>query len=69
MVNEEEFRRLEERVRELEALEFTHLRLAKQYKEPARPREGMIVYADGVEWNPGNGSGLYQYRGSVWVLL
>jgi len=69
VVNEEEFQQLKDRVRELEALEFTHIRLAKQYKEPARPREGMLAYADGTAWNPGSGLGVYQYRGSAWVLL
>ena len=24
---------------------------------PVKPREGMLVYADGVNWNPGSGAG------------
>ncbi len=32
------------------------------YVEPTRPRAGDIVYADGVEWNPGSGEGLYRYN-------
>lgn len=28
---------------------------------PLRPREGMVVYADGTDWNPGGGEGLYTY--------
>lgn len=31
------------------------------YNAPVRPRAGMIVYADGVKWNPGNGEGAYVY--------
>lgn len=34
---------------------------------PPTPREGLIAYADGINWNPGNfGSGLRQFRGGVW---
>lgn len=28
---------------------------------PKRPRTGMLVYADGTHWNPGNGEGFYFY--------
>lgn len=28
---------------------------------PLRPREGMVVYADGTDWNPGSGEGLYTF--------
>lgn len=43
------------------------LRLVGQ--EPLRPREGMIVAADGTNWNPGGGKGIYAYLGTVWVKL
>lgn len=70
MVSDEEFYRLEERVRELEAFEQTHLTLGMLYHEPARPREGMIAYADGTSWNPGGcGIGLYQFRKGQWYRL
>jgi hypothetical protein len=36
---------------------------------PARVEEGMTVKADGVNWNPGGGAGLYQYRAGAWVLV
>lgn len=36
---------------------------------PDKPRDGMIRYADGSNWNPGSGAGLYIYKGSSWVLL
>jgi hypothetical protein len=29
--------------------------------EPTKPRQGLVVYADGTNWNPGNGEGLYYY--------
>jgi hypothetical protein len=28
---------------------------------PKKPRAGMVAYADGTNWNPGNGAGLYLY--------
>ena len=33
---------------------------------PAAPDEGMIVYADGTSWDPGNGAGFYGYIGGIW---
>ena len=36
---------------------------------PDKPREWMIRCADGVNWNPGHGAGLYQYRSGVWHPL
>lgn len=34
-----------------------------------RPREGMLVRADGTDWDPGEGQGLYQRIGGVWEKL
>lgn len=39
------------------------------YVAPQKPREGMIVKADGTTWNPGSGAGWYGYRASVWRFL
>ena len=36
---------------------------------PKKPREGMIVVADGVNWNPGAGLGAYEFKAGVWVKL
>lgn len=36
---------------------------------PSRPVQGMTVYADGTDWNPGSGEGLYRYNGSSWNFL
>lgn len=38
-------------------------------REPERPRRGQLVYADGTEWDPGSGEGVYAYNGTVWVPL
>jgi hypothetical protein len=60
--------------RELETIakslnETTALELRPVFVEPARKREGMIVFADGVSWNPGGGKGAYQYSAGAWVKL
>ena len=39
----------------------------KVHVEPPRPRTGDIRYADGTDWNPGQGEGLYYYDGTRWV--
>lgn len=36
---------------------------------PAKPRAGMVRYADGTDWNPGSGEGLYLYTSSGWTKL
>lgn len=60
----EAFRQLYAAVREIQDSLFlaTHV-------VPARPKEGMIRLADGTDWNPGSGMGLYQYRSGVWMFL
>ena len=37
---------------------------------PQKPRQGMIRYADGTNWNPGQGEGIYfMNAGGTWVKL
>lgn len=36
---------------------------------PTRPIEGMVAFADGTNWNPGAGKGLYKYQAGAWVAL
>ena len=36
---------------------------------PSKPRAGDIRLADGTDWNPGSGQGLYAYYASAWHLL
>lgn len=52
-----------------EMSETTAVDLRPIYAEPLRPREGMLVFADGTEWNPGAGVGTYEYSGGAWVKL
>ena len=60
--------------------EFQHLtkrlnspsetRYEVSYVVPTRPRTGLVVYADGTEWDPGSGEGLYVYNSAgSWVAL
>ena len=44
-------------------------RLEPVHAEPARPRKGDIRYADGTDWNPGAGEGIYWYNGTSWAKL
>lgn len=39
------------------------------YVEPPKPREGMVCVADGTEWNPGAGAGVYAYYSGSWNKL
>ena len=39
------------------------------YASPKRPFNGMVVYADGAEWDPGSGEGFYGYENGAWVKL
>ena len=43
--------------------------LTELHNEPERPRAGMIVLADGTNWNPGSGAGFYGYRSGAWQFL
>lgn len=42
------------------------LDLRVTHKAPHKPRNGLLVFADGTDWDPGAGRGLYYYDGS-WV--
>ncbi len=39
------------------------------FTPPLKPRDGMIRKADGVNWNPGAGAGVYCYYAGVWNKL
>ena len=42
-------------------------RLERVHAEPKRPRIGDIRYADGTDWNPGSGEGVYLFDGTSWT--
>lgn len=45
------------------------LQLGVSHKPPAKFRAGMVVEADGTNWNPGAGAGMYVYRAGAWVKV
>ena len=54
------------------------MRLEQTNKDPenttigidrGKPRDGDIRYADGTNWNPGSGIGIYAYIGGSWTKL
>jgi hypothetical protein len=36
---------------------------------PPKPRQGMMVLADGTNWDPGSGAGVYVNLATVWTKL
>ena len=44
-------------------------RLEVTYVEPDKSRQGDIRYADGTQWDPGSGEGIYRFDGSAWNFL
>jgi hypothetical protein len=59
-------------VRELEVTGTTgttQLVLTVLSAAPAAPENGMIAYADGTNWNPGGGAGVYAYVSGAWTKL
>jgi hypothetical protein len=45
------------------------VKLETLHAEPAKPRDGLIVKADGTDWNPGSGEGAYCYYAAAWNFL
>lgn len=47
------------------------VQLPELHNPPQRPRDGMIVLADGIDWEPvaGQGRGFYGFHGGVWNKL
>ena len=62
----EELRRISAQLHEME---LPYLRLVAQHVEPAKLFHGLVVDADGVNWNPGHGAGIYHYEDDAWVPL
>ena len=62
------FEELQDLARALaEAQELAMLQVL--HVEPIRLRDGMIVYADGTDWDPGSGEGFYGRQAGAWVKL
>lgn len=59
-----EFRKLKNT---LDVVEFQTF--VERGAEPSRLVDGMVAYADGTNWNPGDGEGLYARVGGAWQTL
>lgn len=61
----DELQRIGTEMRVPATLQFTVL-----HEAPPRPVEGLVAWADGVDWNPtGAGGGLHQYISGAWDKL
>lgn len=60
----QELNRLRDVLNETEVFQFAELNA-----EPARLADGMLAYADGTNWNPGQGEGLYFRQAGAWETL
>ena len=60
----QEFRRIAESFLNIEEILLVELNV-----EPEKPRDGMVVLADGTNWNPGSGAGFYGRQGGSWTFL
>jgi hypothetical protein len=47
----------------------TVLKVDELNEAPVKPLEGMVVLADGTNWDPGSGAGFYGYYGGAWNKL
>ncbi len=59
-----EFSQIEQAFNEMDSVPLTELHV-----EPAKPRTGLTVLADGTDWDPGSGQGVYTYYGAAWHKL
>lgn len=48
---------------------FDVVHLVETHVEPTKPRSGDIRFADGSDWDPGSGQGIYAFYGGVWNFL
>lgn len=61
---EDELKLIAEQFQQHEILDFRILAAA-----PNKIHDGMVIYVDGVNFNPGSGRGLYERRSGIWVKL
>jgi len=62
------YRELQRISQEMNFIRDGHLDVANV--EPDKPRQGDVRYADGTNWNPGSGEGIYFFDSNeAWVKL
>jgi len=56
---------------ELNRPELQHFQLEEWNYEPGNKVQNMVVMADGTNWNPGSGRGMYRYEAAsdTWVFI
>lgn len=54
---------------EQELAQVDLLNLRPVYRDVVKPRDGMLIYADGTTFNPGGGRGTYERKGGAWIKL
>jgi|TARA_R110002167_G_scaffold28386_4_gene95618 hypothetical protein len=50
------------------ALSKTDIEISVINAAPAKPQRGQVIFADGTNFNPGNGRGLYYYD-TAWIKI
>ena len=62
----DELRHISDAMSEIE----TDTALLKEWNaEPDKLYNGLVAYADGTNWNPGGGRGVYAHENGAWVKL
>ncbi len=54
---------------EMIAAKFSTINLSELNVTPDKPRNGDVVNADGTNFNPGSGKGIYYFNGTIYVKL
>lgn len=54
---------------ELRFNRYVKLLMVPHSAPPSVIEEGLLVRADGTNWNPGYGPGIYQWRVNEWVKV
>lgn len=50
-------------------MEVEEVLLKELHVAPVKPRDGMVVLADGADFDPGSGAGFYGRSDGAWVFL
>ena len=48
---------------------FDSINLSERHVPLDKPRDGDVINADGTNYDPGSGKGIYYYNGSTYVKL
>lgn len=62
-------RRVDQELENVEKAFSGTVELSMLYVAPVKPRDGLTVLADGTDWNPGAGIGVYTYYAAAWHKL